>query len=319
MVAISTLRSAGGLIAVSSHDRATKEGVFAGLLAYTLWGLFPIYFKLVGDVAITEVLAHRIIWALPFGALIILFRKQWSDVYCALTNRVMLFWLGLAALAIAVNWLIYIWAVQNERIFEASLGYYINPMLYVLVGVVFFAERLRILQIIAVVLATVGVIVLSVSHGQVPWASLALATLFTTYGVIRKQIAIGAMPGLFVETLLLFPFAMTWLLMLLSTGEATFSNSGAPMDGLLTLAGPVTVLPLLFFAIAARRLTLTTIGFMQFVGPTLQFFTALYYGEVLTTAHKICFSLIWIAAGFFVFDALKSAKKKPLLNASTEA
>ncbi len=304
---------------MSSHDAATKEGVIVGLLAYTLWGLFPVYFKIVGDVATTEVLVHRIIWAVPFGALIILFRKQWGDVYCALTHRVMLFWLGLAALAIAVNWIIYIWAVQNGRIFEASLGYYINPMLYVIVGVVFFAERLRTLQIVAVVLATAGVLVLSVSHGQVPWASLALAVLFTTYGVIRKQVVIGAMPGLFVETVLLFPFAIAWLLVLLFAGEASFLNSGARMDGLLLLAGPVTVLPLLFFAVAARRLTLTTIGFMQFVGPTLQFLTGLYYVEVLTTAHKICFSLIWIAAGFFVFDALKSARKKPLLNVSPEA
>lgn len=304
---------------MSQEQLAAKEGVLAGLLAYTMWGLFPVYFKIVGDVIPTEVLAHRVIWAVPFGALIIFFRRQWKEVYGALTDRRMLVWLGLAALSISINWLIYIWAVQSERIFEASLGYYINPMIYVLVGVVFFGERLRGLQITAVVLATVGVTVLGISHGQVPWAAISLAVLFTTYGVIRKQVVIGAMPGLFVETILLFPFAVGWLLMLMFASESTFLNTGGEMDSLLMLAGPITVLPLLFFAIAARRLTLTTIGFMQFVGPTLQFFTGLYYGEMLTTAHKICFTLIWIAVAFFIYDALKSAKKKPRQEKPVEA
>jgi len=297
---------------VTQHDQVAKEGVLAGLLAYTLWGMFPIYFKIIGDISPTEILAHRVIWAVPFGALIIHFRKQWAQVGSSLVDRTMLAWLSLAAIAIAGNWLIYIWAVLSDRIFEASLGYYINPMVYVLVGVCFFGERLRWLQVVSVVLATVGVIVLSVSHGQVPWASLGLATLFTVYGVVRKQVVIGAMPGLFVETILLVPFAAIWLVLLLFKGNALFLNAGAGMDGLLMLAGPFTVLPLLFFAVAARRVTLTTLGFMQFIGPTLQFFVGVYYGETLTKAHEICFGLIWIAVAFFIYDALRAAKKKPL-------
>jgi chloramphenicol-sensitive protein RarD len=303
---------------MSEDHSAAKEGVIVGLLAYTMWGLFPIYFKQVGDVLATEVLAHRVIWAVPFGALIIYFRHQWTDVRAAFSDTRTLAWLALAAFAISTNWLIYIWAVNSDRIFEASLGYYINPMIYVTVGVVFFGERLSRWQIAAVVSATAGVMILSIDHGQIPWTALSLAALFTIYGVIRKQVKVGAMPGLFVETVVLFPIAMIWLFFLLNSSEATFLNSSDGMSGLLVLAGPITVLPLLLFAIAAKRLTMTTIGFMQFVGPTLQFCTGLYYGEVLTRAHTICFTLIWIAVAFFTYDALR-ASKKPLPTASTGA
>ena len=302
-----------------SEDRSVaKEGVILGLLAYTMWGVFPIYFKQLTDVLPSEILVHRVIWAVPFGAAIIYFRRQWKEVRGALVDRRMLAWLGLAALAISTNWLIYIWAVNSDRIFEASLGYYINPMMYVLVGVIFFGERLRRWQIAAVVFATAGVLILSVDHGQVPWAAISLAVLFTIYGVIRKQVVIGAMPGLFVETVLLFPFALVWLLLLINGDEAAFLNAAVGKNTLLMLAGPITVMPLLLFAISAKRLTLTTIGFIQFVGPTLQFCTGLYYGETLTVAHQVCFTLIWISVAFFIFDALR-ASKKPLPIESTGA
>ncbi len=198
--------------AATSEDRAaSRSGVAAGLMAYSLWGVFPVYFKIVESVAPTEVLAHRIVWAVPFGALILLFRHQWPEVRRAMTHRAMLSWLGLSALCITVNWFIYIWAVQNERIFETSLGYYINPLMYVFVGVLFFGERLRSLQFAAVVFASVGVLVLTISGGAFPWVAISLAVFFTAYGVIRKRVVIGAMPGLFVETVLLFPFAMIWM------------------------------------------------------------------------------------------------------------
>jgi len=303
---------------MTEDQSAAKEGVIVGLLAYTMWGLFPIYFKQVGDVLATEVLAHRVIWAVPFGALIIFYRHQWTEVRVAFSNIRTLAWLALAAFAISTNWLIYIWAINGDRIFESSLGYYINPMMYVLVGVVFFGESLRRWQIAAVVSATTGVMILTLDRGQIPWTALSLAVLFTVYGVIRKQVKVGAMPGLFVETVVLLPIAFIWLLLMLDSGEATFLNSSNSKSGWLILAGPLTVLPLLLFAIATKRLTLTTIGFMQFVGPTLQFFTGIYYGEVLTRAHTICFTLIWIAVAFFIYDALR-ASKKPLPTTSTGA
>ncbi|MDJ0794158.1 MAG: EamA family transporter RarD [Woeseiaceae bacterium] len=295
----------------ADHDAEIRSGVVLGLLAYTLWGVFPVYFKWIEMVAPLEVMAHRILWAVPFGALIIFARRQWREVRGAFVDRSMLIWLTLSALSISVNWLIYIWAVQNARIFEASLGYYINPLMYVAVGVVVLGERLRRLQLIAVMLATIGVAYLTFSGGIFPWVALSLAALFTAYGVIRKQVAIGAMPGLFVETSLLFPFAFVFLGALMIGSTASFGSGDAGLTSLLMLGGPITVIPLLLFAIAAKRLSLTTIGFMQFIAPTLQFVTGLYYGEQLTTPHLVCFGLIWAAVVFFSYDAIIAGRKKP--------
>ena len=290
-------------------DKEARSGVFIGLLAYFMWGIFPVYFKWIASVDPLEVLGHRVVWAVPFGALIIVARRQWPEVRRALVDRTMLAWLALAALCISTNWLIYIWAVQNDRIFETSLGYYINPLMYVGVGVVLLGERLRRLQVVAVMLASFGVLFLTVSGGGFPWVALSLAGLFTAYGVIRKKIAIGAMPGLFIETLLLFPVAALWMTWLVATQQASLTAGDGGLSALLVLGGPVTVLPLLFFAIAAKRVTLTTIGFMQFLAPTLQFFTGLYYGEQLTTAHLVCFGSIWAAVLFFSIDAFRASTK----------
>jgi len=295
----------------SSADAEARSGVIFGLLAYTMWGVFPVYFKLIESVAPLEVLAHRVVWAVPFGALIIFARRQWREVKGAFVDRTMLAWLTLAALSISVNWLIYIWAVQNERIFEASLGYYINPLMYVAVGVVLLGERLRKLQIVAVVLASFGVAYLTFTGGVFPWVALSLAALFTAYGVIRKQVAIGAMPGLFVETTILFPVAFTWLLVLILSKGAAFGAGDTGLSMLLVMGGPITVVPLLLFALSAKRLSLTTIGFMQFLAPTLQFGTGLYYGETLTPAHVVCFGFIWAAVLFFSYDAVRAGTRKP--------
>ncbi len=292
-----------------NHDAEIRSGVVLGMLAYTLWGVFPVYFKWIEMVAPLEVMAHRILWAVPFGALIIFARRQWRHVRGAFVDRSMLAWLALSALSISVNWLIYIWAVQNARIFEASLGYYINPLMYVAVGILFLGERLRTLQLAAVVLAFAGVAYLTFSGGIFPWVALSLAALFTAYGVIRKRVSIGAMPGLFVETSLLFPLALVFMAVLMASGGASFGSAGPGLTGLLMLGGPITVVPLLLFAIAAKRLSLTTVGFMQFIAPTLQFCTGLYYGEQLTTPHLVCFGLIWTAVAFFSYDALAAGRK----------
>jgi chloramphenicol-sensitive protein RarD len=268
-----------------------------------MWGVLPVYFKVIGDVAILEVLVHRIVWAVPFGVVIILWRRQWPEVRRALGDIRVLSFLALAAVLIGANWFVYIWAVQHDQIFQASLGYYINPLLFTLAGVLLFGEKLRSLQIAAVVLAAAGVLVLTFSQGQFPAIALMLGTLFTFYGVIRKRIRVGGMPGLFIETLLLFPLSAAYLLWVMSSGEAAFAPADPTLMGLLLLAGPFTVLPLLFFALATRRLKLSTVGFMQFIAPTLQFIVGLLYGEALTPAHVVCFSLIWVAVGLFSWDA----------------
>jgi len=288
----------------------TRDGVISALICYLIWGLLPFYFVFVSAVAPLEVLLHRIVWAVPFGALIIFSRRQWPEVRRALTHSAMLSWLAVAALFIAINWYVYIYAIQNNQIFQGSLGYYINPLVYVVIGVMFLGERLRALQTAAVVIAAIGVLVLTFSGGQFPTIALTLAFSFSVYGVIRKRIVIGAMPGLFVETILLLPIAMAWLGWMIYTGQSAFRSEGVGITTLLVLAGPITVVPLLFFALAARRLPLSTIGFMQFLAPTLQFCVGLYYGEQLSVAHIICFACIWVAVILFSTDALRAGKKK---------
>jgi chloramphenicol-sensitive protein RarD len=274
-----------------------------------LWGLFPIYFAILKDVDALEMLAHRIIWAVPFGALIIHFRNQWSEVVGALKHRRTLIFLTLSAILITGNWLVYIWAVQLEQINQASLGYYINPLLFALAGAVIFGERLRKAQTMAILLAAIGVGVLTFSGGEFPAIALFLGVTFVVYGVIRKQVVVGGMPGLFIETLLLLPIALGYLLWIMQTGEAAFSFDNPGLAAVLLVAGPITVIPLLFFALAARRLNLTTVGMMQFIAPTLQFLIAVYYGEELTTAHIICFSLIWLAVILFSIDAWRTSRE----------
>lgn len=296
-----------------SHERRTRDGVVTALVAYTSWGFLPIYFKWVETVPALEVLAHRIVWAVPFGALIIVARRQWPEVRRAVAHRRTLAMLGLAALFIAINWLVYISAVQRGQIFQASLGYYINPLMYVVIGVIVLREKLRKPQTAAVLLAAAGVAVLTFSGGEFPIISLTLAVSFTIYGVIRARVVVGGMPGLFIETLLLFPMSLAYLLWLMQAGEAGFDLDTPGMAGALMLAGPLTVVPLLCFALAARRLRLSTIGIMQFIAPTLQFLVGVAYGEDLTMPHAVCFTLIWVAVFVFSWDAWRSAKaREPL-------
>jgi chloramphenicol-sensitive protein RarD len=295
-------------------EQQTRNGLIAGLVAYCLWGVLPIYFVAVRDVDTMEVLVHRIIWAVPFGAAIIHLRHQWGEVWRALTHTKMLAYLSLTALLIAGNWLVYILAVQRDQIFQASLGYYINPLLFAVAGVFLMGEKLRRPQTIAVSLAAIGVLVLTVSGGQFPAIALFLGTSFTIYGIIRKKVVIGGMPGLFVETLVLLLPGLIYLLILISRGEAVFGSGVPAMSGMLVLAGPITVIPLLAFALAARRLNLSTVGMLQFIAPTLQFLIGVYYGEQLTTAHIVCFGCIWVAVALFSWDAWRSARKSPSVN-----
>lgn len=278
----------------------------SAIIAYFLWGAFPLYFVLVKDVSAYEVLVHRIIWAVPFGALIIHLRHQWAEVICALQQRRTFMFLILSAILITGNWLVFIRAVQLEQINQASLGYYINPLMFTLAGVVIFGERLRQAQTAAIVLAAIGVGVLTFSGGEFPVIALIIGVTFASYGVIRKQVVVGGMPGLFIETLVLLPLALGYLVWIMLAGEAAFSFGNPSLSGILLLAGPLTVIPLLFFALAARRLKLTMLGMLQFIAPTLHFIIAVIYGEELTTAHIICFGLIWIAVVLFSVDAWRT-------------
>lgn len=283
-----------------------RLGLAAGLGAYFLWGVLPPYLKAVGHVPPVEIVAHRILWSVPFGAILIILRRQWPEVRLAIRDRRVIARLAMSAVMISGNWMIYVWAIANDRVLEASLGYYINPLMQVAVGVFVLGERLRRLQIAAVALAAVGVSVLTVGSGAFPWAGIALAVFFTAYSYVRKTTPVGAMPGLFVETSLLSPIALAYLFWLAGSGVGSFGTVDRGTDLLLILAGPVTVTPLVLFSLAARRLRLTTIGFMQYLAPTMQFFFGLYYGESFTLAHAICFGMIWTALAIFSVDAVRA-------------
>ncbi len=287
-----------------------KAGLLSGMTAYLLWGLFPIYFVATKHVPALEILSHRIVWSVPFGFLILLFRKQIGETLKALAHPRTVGLLTIAALALALNWGVYIWAIQIEQIFQGSLGYYINPLIYVLVGVVFFKEKLSRLQGLAIFFAIIGVLILTIHGGQFPGIALILACSFATYGVLRKQINIGAMPGLFIEVLVLFLPAAIVLFVFYQNGTLAWGANGRETDVLLLLAGPLTVLPLLAFAFAARRIPLSTLGILQYIGPTMQFACAIYYGEPFTAAHAWCFGFIWLGVGVFTVEAIRTSRRQ---------
>ncbi len=298
------------ITANAGSSRDLRDGVLAGLFAYFAWGFLPAYFKFMVDVPPIEMVAHRVVWAVPFGLLIILVRRQWGDVLNAVRHPRTVGLLFVTSIMITINWTLYVWAVQNDQVFQGSLGYYITPLLYVLVGVVFYNDPFRRIQKFAIASAAVAVGLLIVVGGQVPTIALVLALSFTTYGVIRKKVDIGGMPGLFIETVILCLPALIYLVWLKYTGTLMFNLDDPGRAFSFMISGPFTVLPLLMFAIAARRLTLSTIGFMQFIGPTLQFGLGVYFGEQLTPAYLGCFVLIWLSAALYGYDAWLNARQQ---------
>lgn len=296
---------AGALLDHHLH-RQHALGLLYGLLAYGSWGVFPVYFKALAGVSAVEVLAHRVTWAFPMLALLVLRERHGRDIVRALTTpRTLLTLLATTAL-IAVNWLVYIYSVATGRILESSLGYFINPMVNVALGVVLLRERLSVPKRIAVALAAAGVLWLTLRVGSLPWISLTLAFSFGMYGLLRKLVPVGALVGLTIETMLLFPFSVAWLAWAESTGHAAFLHRGRLLDLLLLLAGPLTAIPLLWFTGAARRLPLSTLGFLQYIAPSLQFLLAVFaYGEPLHGPRLVAFGLIWAALAVFAFATLR--------------
>ncbi len=279
-------------------------GVASALGCFGIWGLFPIYFKMLGQVSALDVLAHRVLWSAVLLLGLILAQDQWPALRAEFRNRRRLCFYLLTALLISGNWLLYIWAVQHGRILEASLGYYINPLVNVLLGVLFLRERLNPRQWTAVALAAAGVLVLVAGHRAFPWISLTLALSFGGYGLLRKKAGHAATLGLCVETVLLAPVALLFLAVLATRGAGAFGAVNGQTDLLLLAAGPVTVAPLLMFLEATRRLRLSTVGLIQYLTPTLQFLLAVVlYGETFTTIHLAAFGCIWLALALYSVDA----------------
>jgi len=287
-------------------DPATR-GLAFGLAAYALWGVLPIYFKALAGVAPTDIVAHRIVWSLPFLAVLILSVGQSQAVRDALRNRRAMGLLMLTATLIGINWLLYVYAVTSGHILAASLGYYLNPLANVLLGRFILKERLTGAQWLAVALALCGVIALAIGALGQLWISLALCGSFALYGLLRKIAPVESLPGLAVETALLFPLAIAWLAWGAAAGTAIFGTTTAEA-WLLTLAGIISTTPLLLFTAAARRLRYSTLGMLQFIAPTVQFILAVaLYGERFTTAHGIAFGAIWVAIGIYVVSLVRQA------------
>lgn len=297
---------------------ALRLGFFCCLGCYTIWGCLPLYFRALGHIQPAEMLAHRIIWSVPTGLILIVIARNWQDLRAALKRQHVL-WLSISALLIGINWLVYIWAVDQERVMEASLGYYINPLINVLIGAVFFAERLRPAQWLAVAMASVGVAVMTIALGYLPWVSLVLCFTFAFYSVIRKQVQVDSRAGFVVEAALLAPLAMIWLGWFMGQPGGRLMGDGGWDIPLLLVSGPITATPLILFAIAAKRLRLSTIGMMQYLGPTLQFLISVFvFKEVFGLTHAVAFGCIWTALIVFTLDSLMGdAKARRLARAAS--
>lgn len=277
-------------------------GFLYGLGAFGFWGLTPLYFKAVGHVPALEVMAHRVIWAMLLMLALLLWRRRLRELSRELGNPRRLLFYAATALLVSINWFIFIWAIQQNRLLEASLGYYINPLVNVFLGMLFLHERLNGWQMLAVALAAIGVLNLVLAHGVFPWIALALAFSFGFYGLLRKKARVDVMSGLTVETILLAPLALTFLLLLGAHGA--FGRGDVGTDLLLVAAGFVTAVPLLCFLQATQRLALSTVGLMQYLAPTLNFLLAvLLYDEPFTLSHLITFVCIWIALAIYSGDA----------------
>ncbi|NLC27631.1 MAG: EamA family transporter RarD [Campylobacteraceae bacterium] len=273
----------------------TRHGIFYAIGAFGFWGLAPIYFKTLDSVLASEILMHRIVWSVVFLFFILASSRQLRTLRAIFSSPKTLSWLILSSSLIAANWGVYIWAVNHNMIIEASLGYYINPLVTIFLGSVFLGERPTRFQYIAIFLAFLAVVYQVITLGSLPIISLSLALLFGFYGLVRKRISIPSLPGLYVETLLLAPVALIYWAFLLYQHQSTFTF-GANISWLLILAGPVTVIPLLAFNSATVRLRLSTIGYFQYLAPTITLFLAVsIYNEPLTQEKLITFSLIWTA------------------------
>lgn len=282
------------------------SGLPFALGAYLIWGFVPVYFKLLSHVPPVEVVAQRILWSIPLLLIIMFFRKQLGEFAAIFRHRVHLRNLLASAVLIAINWVIYIWAVSSDHILAASLGYYLNPLVNVLLGRLFLKERLRNLQLVAVAVAAVGVAILIGDALDTLWVSVSLAFSFGFYGLIRKVTPVGSVPGLAVETSLLAPLSFAAALWFANQGTGGFGDD-LETSSLLILAGVVTAVPLLLFATAARRMSYASLGFVQYMAPSIAFLLGVFvYGEPLSTTKLACFILIWISIAIFCADAVRN-------------
>jgi len=277
-----------------------NRGILAAVGAYLLWGLLPVYWKLLQEVAATEILAHRMLWSFVFMMGLMAWHRNWGWLKTAVTQPRTLLLFVTSATLLGVNWLTYIWATNNGYIVDASLGYFINPLVNVLLGVIFLRERPRRGQWLAIGVAIVGVVYLALSYGVVLWISLTLAFTFAIYGLLRKTATLNSREGLTLETAVFFLPALVYLLLLERSGTAALGHISWSISSLLIFTGAATSIPLLLFASGARQVTLTTLGILQYIAPSLQFLIGVViYDEPFTLARLIGFAIIWLALAIY--------------------
>jgi chloramphenicol-sensitive protein RarD len=287
------------------------KGIAAAVVAYALWGILPVYWKALQAVPAFEILCHRTIWSFVFVLLILTARRQWEWLGRARQNPRLLLTFACSACLLGLNWFTYIWAVNAGHIVDASLGYFINPLLSVLLGVLFLRERLRLWQGIAIGFATAGVLLLTLGYGAFPWIALTLALTFGFYGLLRKTAPLGSIEGLSLEMALLSITTLAYLVYLEWVGTSSFGHAGAMTSLLLALSGLVTAFPLLMFAYAARQVTLATVGILQYIAPTLQFLLGVFvYGEPFTQTRLVGFAVIWISLLIYSIEGIVRERRQ---------
>jgi chloramphenicol-sensitive protein RarD len=297
-----------------------RRGAAYAAGAYVLWGLFPLYFPLLEPAGHFEILSHRVVWSLVFCAVALLVRRRWSWIGAIVRDRRRLGLLTVAATVIAINWGVYIWAVNADHVVDASLGYFINPLVTVLLGVVLLRERLRRGQLVAVGLAAIAVLVLTVGYGKPPVIAVVLALSFGTYGLVKKIIGMPALESLTMEAAILFVPSVVLLAVLQARGHLTFGHSSVGNTLLLAAAGPITAVPLLLFGAGAKRVPLTTMGLLQYITPVIQFLIGVFhFHEPLPPARLVGFLLVWFALAVFTADALRQGQRaRTVLRARAE-
>ena len=289
---------------MNDDQREYRLGLFYGLACYTAWGVCVIYFKAVKDVPPTEVLAHRMIWALVFLALVLKLQGRWAEIRAVFRDARTVKMLAMSTVLIATNWYTFIFAVTSGQVKQASLGYYINPLVTIAIGALVLREGMRRIQLICVSMAAVAVVYFTIATENPPRIALILAFSFAFYGLIRKTANVAALPGLLIETLFLTPLAIGYLIYRQSRGELVFAQQSLSMDGLLMAGGVITAIPLWWFSNAARRLPLSVIGILQYIAPSLQFIFAVYVYDEKDSVHDwVTFAIIWTALGMYTWDA----------------
>ena len=287
-----------------------RTGIVSAALAFLLWGAFPLYFHALAAIAPAEILAHRVLWSLIFLAVLLTVRGQWGWLGALRGQPRVIAGFAASALLLSANWLLYIWAVNSGHVIEGSLGYFINPLFNVMLGYLVLKERLRPLQWAAIGIAGAGVLWLTWQAGHMPWIALLLAASFGGYGLLRKTAALGALEGLSFETMLLFPFALVYIAWLSLHGGSGFAHAPAGTRWLLAAAGPITAIPLLLFAHGARRIPLSVLGLLQYIGPTLQLALGVYvFHETFTPARLAGFALIWTALAVYAGEGMLRARR----------